>query len=268
MEAEEPAASAIDKPRVQTAARTCELLLVVANSGVQGATAKILSEKLGVPRQVVYHLIHTLVSIGMLRKATGNAYVLGLSAAPIAHAFRQQLSSRDYLRDYAIEASQVTGETAYVGGWLDGEICVFASNRGSATIAAAAMPEGKIGDGHARASGKLLLAMSGAREVDEYLARHPIRPLTQNTIDTRPALDLALSDIRREFVSFDREEYTPGLSCVAVPLGPVPTQLVLSISAPTERFRERFEAYARQLRSIASDVPTMQHALTGRQASL
>ncbi len=250
--ANEPIAETVEKPRVQTAARTCSLLIAVANAGTKGITAKRLSEVLGIPRQVVYHLIHTLLSIGMVRKATAGSYVLGLAAAPIAHSFRQQLSSRDFLLDYAIEAARVTGETAYVGGWLDGEIVVFASRRGSAAITASVVPEGKIGDGHARSTGKLLLAMSTQAEVDAYLQRHPIRSLTPNTINSKSELDQELTTIREQLVSFDREEYSVGLSCLAVPLGAVPTQFVLSISAPTERILERSEWYVATLRDIAS----------------
>ncbi|MHA6692514.1 IclR family transcriptional regulator [Devosia sp. A449] len=245
-------AEKVDKPRVQTAARTCHLLIAVANAGPQGIAAKRLSEILAIPRQVVYHLIHTLIAVGMLRKATAGSYVLGLAAAPIAHAFRQQLSSKDFLVDYANEAARVTGETAYVGGWLDGEVVVFASRRGSAAITASTTPEGKIGDGHARATGKLLLAMSAPDEIDEYLTRHPIRPLTTNTLKTRAELREQLETIRETYISFDREEYALGLSCLAVPLGPVPAQLVLSISAPTERFLERADWYVATLRDIAS----------------
>lgn len=242
----------VEKPRVQTAARTCALLVAVANAGPQGITPKTLSEVLEVPRQVIYHLIHTLVSIGMLRKATAGSYVLGLSVAPIAHAFRQQLSSREFLQDYAMEAARVTGETAYVGGWLDGEIVVFASHRGSATITASVVPEGKVGDGHARSTGKLLLSMSSPAEIDEYLSRHPLRSLTPRTIKDRTMFDAELAQIRNMQVAFDREEYTAGLSCIAVPLGGAPGQLALSISAPTERFLERTDWYVATLKDIAA----------------
>lgn len=109
-----------------------------------------------------------------------------------------------------------------------------------------------MGDGHARASGKLLLSMSTPAEIESYLRKHPIRALTAKTIKTRAELEDHLPRIREDLISYDREEYAIGLSCLAVPLGALPAQLVLSISAPTERFLERSEFYAEALRGIAS----------------
>ena len=246
------------KPRVQTAARTSMLLLEVARTGTKGISAKALAEALKLPRQVVYHLVHTLVSIGMLRRATANTYVLGLAVAPIAHGFRQQLSSAEFLSEYAAEAAAVTGETAYVVGWLDGEIVVLASERGNATITASVIPQGTAGDAHARASGKLLLAMSAPAELDKYMRRHEMRQLTPNTIVSRQDLERQFAAIRESHTAFDREEYSLGLSCMAVPIGTVPSQLVLGISAPTDRFQSRSEQYAEALRTIAAKI--MAHA--------
>ena len=246
-----------EKPRVQTAARTCALLLEVAKSGPRGISAKALSEKLRVPRQIIYHLIHTLASIDMLRKLGSNRYVLGLSIAPIANGFNRQLLGSDVLNEFVHRAAEATGETAYVGGWLDGDVVVLASQRGSATITASSVPQGTAGDAHARASGKLLLAMSEKEELDSYLRNHEFTMLTPNTIVNRDEFDRELESIRQEWVGYDNEEYSLGLSCLAVPIGEAPSGLVLGISAPTERFQENKEKYIRLLYGITKRSNTL-----------
>ena len=47
------------------------------------------------------------------------------------------------------------------------------------------------------------------------------------------------------------EEYEAGLSCIAVPVGQVPSLHALGISAPTARFLQNHEAYRKQLQVIA-----------------
>lgn len=243
------------KPRVQTAARTVQVLTEVAIAAPGGISAKEISLKLGLPRQVVYHLVHTLVSIGALRKSNGNNFVLGLTMGPIAEGFRVQLASGDTLMRCATMAASSTGETSYVVGWLGNAIVVLASARGRSAIAAAEIPQGTSGDAHARASGKLLLSHTSPEVLDDYLARHPLVARTPNTITTRKAFDSALDRVREEGVAYDNEEYSPGLSCMAVPLGSRRiVRLALGISAPTERFRANLDRY----REILVDIATMQ----------
>lgn len=243
-----------EKPRIQTAARTSMLLLEVARSGPKGISAKQLAVNLELPRQVVYNLVHTLVSINMLRRATSSSYVLGLAVAAISHGFRRQLSSAESLNEVAEEIVQATGESAYVVGWLDNEIVVLASARGTATVTATVVAQGTASDAHARASGKLLLAMSAPEDVERYLQKHEFTKRTENTITDRSALYEELDRVRQNWVGIDDQEYAAGLSCLAVPFGKVPTPLVLGISAPTERFHLNAQRYEHVLRVMGAKL--------------
>ena len=240
------------KPRIQTAARTSMVLLEVGRAGSNGLTAKDIADRLKLPRQVVYHLVHTLVGINMLRRAPSNAYVLGLAVATIAHGFRKQLATSDSLQDIALEAAEATGESSYVVGWLDDEIVVLSSARGSAAVTATIVPQGTTGDAHARASGKLLLAMSSKEDVNKYFQKHNMSRRTQRTITDRNDFAAELERIRQNWVGLDNEEYSAGLCCMAVPLGRVPSPVVIGISAPTERFKSNARLYEEQLRVISS----------------
>lgn len=241
-----------EKPRVQSVARAVDIIQLVAADCGQGVAAKDLASVLGVPRQVVYHLVHTLVSAGMLRKTSGSKYVLGLGLATVVQGFKRQLACSDSLGQYVTEAAAVTGETAYVGAWIDGEIVARATARGELPVHAAEVPLGTTGQAHARASGKLLLAMRDEQEFEAYMSRHPMVPRTANTITTTKALRKELETIRRTKVSIDREEYTVGLSCMAIPLGAGPTQAALGISAPTSRFKVNEARYLKLLTEIVS----------------
>jgi DNA-binding IclR family transcriptional regulator len=241
-----------DKPRIQTAARTIALLQEVANAGADGASAQSISHALRIPRQIVYNLIHTLMSVDMLRSVGNRSYVLGLGVASLAAGFRRQLLSQDMV-GYCQKVADITGETAYVVSWIGPEIVVLASSRGSLPIHAAELPQGAAGDAHARATGKLLLAMSLPEEVDQYLRNHPLRRLTAKTFTTKQALMRNLNIIRKTWISIDDQEYANGLSCVAVPIGTPPSQMALGLSTSTERFKAKKDEYVTVLRRIAQN---------------
>ncbi len=239
------------KPRVQSAARAIAILQAVARHGAGGVSARDISAELGLPRQVVYHLVHTLAATDMLRRASGSRYVLGLGVAALALGFRRQLMAPDFLGQYVHEAAAVTGETAYAVGWVDGRIVVLATARGALPVHAAEIPHGYADDAHARASGKLLLAMAPPAEADAYLDRHPPTPRTPRTLTTRAALREEFARIRGRRYAIEREEFVPGLACVAVPIGPEPSALVLGISAPVQRFDEHRDSYIAGLQAVA-----------------
>src|SRR5690606_23076063 len=152
-----------------------------------------------------------------LRKVGRTSYVLGLGVAPIAEGFRRQTGRIDLFTELCRQAAQRTGETSYVSGWVDDEIVVLATARGSAAVHAAEVPLGTAGDAHARASGKPLVAMSNERVLNTYLKTHPIKSKTPTTIKNRRLLDQELQRIAKSWVASDREEYMLGLSCLAVP---------------------------------------------------
>uniref|UniRef100_B0T7H3 Transcriptional regulator, IclR family n=1 Tax=Caulobacter sp. (strain K31) TaxID=366602 RepID=B0T7H3_CAUSK len=239
------------KPRIQSAVRTVDVLQAVARAGSSGVSARDLSLDLKLPRQVIYHLIHTLLSVNMLRQVGGKNYVLGLGAANLAHGYRRQTSAPDYLAGYAERAAAETRETAYVVGWVDSEIVVLATARSQSAIHAAEPLPGTTGNAHARASGKLLLAMSTDDEAQAYLARAPLTARTENTLTDSQAIASELDRIRQTWVAVERGEYAIGLSCMAVPIGRPPARLALGISAPAERFEQNFDAYVASLQKIA-----------------
>jgi DNA-binding IclR family transcriptional regulator len=242
------------KPRVQSAARVVEILQLVSQADSHGISATVISEKLAIPRQVIYHLAHTLVSVNMLRKVGRGTYLLGLGAAVVAEGFRRQIGTGDFATTFAEKAAKATGETAYVVGWIEDEIVVLATARGSGVIQAVEVPRGTAGDAHARASGKLMLAMASNEAVNRYLKGHNLRRRTPNTITARRALVEELARIRKNGYAIDREEYELGLSCLAVPIGRIPSMMVLSVSAPTARFKENVETYLKSLRALAAEI--------------
>ncbi len=241
----------VRQPRVQSVAKAANILFAVAQSA-DGLKALEISAQLGLPRQATYHLLHTLVTLGMLTKTADNRYLLGLRIGALAEAFPRHLAPPERLLPFVRQVASETGETTYAVGWVDGEIAALAVVRGRFAVQTAEIPHGNCQDAHARASGKLLLAFADPALRERYLATHPLNERTDHTITDRRALDTAFEEIRRERYSTDFEEFSDGVSCLAVPIHDGSVPFALSLSAPTERFDREWPRYLEIARRIAA----------------
>jgi len=238
------------KPRIQSIGRGFAVLFAIAHSD-RGLHTKDIIEELGLDRQTVYHILQSLSAIGVITKTANNRYVLGLRVADLIEGFPRHLAPSERLTPMVRALSQATGESAYAVGWLNGEIVVVTALRGSKTVSAAEVPQGYASHAHARASGKLLLALADRAQAKAYLDRHKLTRLTPNTIAERAALERELATIRRTRISIERQEFAHGLCCLAMPIGEFGSTYVLAISVPAERFEAQLEFYTEAMRRIA-----------------
>ncbi len=237
--AHEPAPA---KPRVQSVARAASILVAVGESE-SGLTTREISERVAINRQTAYHLIHTLTGAGMLTRNERGRYVLGLRVGTLVEGFGRHLAPPERLTPLVRRVASETGETANAAGWVEGEIVTLSVVRGENAVQASAVPQGLAADGHARASGKLLLAYATPARRNEYIERHVLTQRTPNTITSREALEEELAEIRRRGYASDREEFTLGLCCLSVPLDGGGAPYTLGLSAPADRFAASETAY-------------------------
>lgn len=240
-------------PRVQSVARAIDILTVVACSS-EGLRVPEIIQATGLPKQATQHLVHTLVTMGMLTRNDRDAYVLGLRNGIIAEAFRRHLGPPEYLSPLIRRIANETGETAYASGWFDDEIVTMATARGRNAVQALELMHGTYGDAHARASGKLLLAFAEEEKRSDYLSRHALNSRTVHTITQLPKLYSEFESIRRDNYAQDLEEFSLGLSCVAVPIDMGAAPYALTVSAPVERYREKWQHYLTVMDTVIANV--------------
>ncbi len=239
--------------RVQSVARAVKILMAIAQSE-NGLKTIEISRVANLPKQATYHLVHTLMTTGMLTHNEQGLYVLGLRVGTLAEAFRRHLSPPQHLTPIVRKITSQTGETAYATGWWGGEIVNLATWRGSNPVQASEVTHGSYADAHARASGKILLAYTDEETRSHYLSEHPLTPRTNHTITKLPQLYEEFERIRQQGYALDEEEYSLGLHCVAVPLDGGISPFALTLSAPAERFKQNFDEYLKVVRRIVSDL--------------
>jgi DNA-binding IclR family transcriptional regulator len=235
---------------VRSVARAVEILVFVA-AGAKGRSSADIAAELGIPVPTAYHLLNTLVDEGALYKYERRFY-LGPTVGLLADAFFQQDTQPPYAMEPLRELSRSTGETVYLATWRHDESRIVAMIEGANAVRVAGLGSGQWGAAHARASGKLLLALLADGALDTYLATHALRPFTARTITDEAAFRAELARIRQDGYAIDSEEFADGVSCVAAPIRKSGAPLAaLALSAPTQRFEQQREEYVSAVLAVA-----------------
>ncbi|KUN92220.1 IclR family transcriptional regulator [Streptomyces caeruleatus] len=242
---------------VKSAARTVELLELLAARGDRPARLQELAEALDVPRSSMYALLQTLISRGWVRTdVTGSLYGIGIHALLTGTSYLDSDPRVRVVRPYLDEASEALGETIHMAR-LDGRDVAYLATRESHEYLRTISRVGRRLPAHAGALGKALLA----ERPDTDLPDGPYEPLTPHTRTTRESLAADLAEVRARGYSIDREEGVPGIVGFGFALRyEVPAQDAISCSVPVARLsaghEERIVAVMREIRAkIEATVP-------------
>lgn len=197
---------------VKSAARTVELLELLASRQNRPARLRELSEALGAPRSSVYALIRTLVERGWVRvDATGTQYSIGIRALLAGTTY---LDTDPYLRivqPLITDTSAELNETIHYGRLDRGDIVYLATKESTKYI----RPFSRVGrrlPAFSTSMGKCLLAERLDTGIDGHVPSE-VTPLTPNTIVERDALLDDLRQTRERGYAIDNEENYAGVMC-------------------------------------------------------
>jgi IclR family transcriptional regulator, acetate operon repressor len=199
-------------------ARTFAILDLVAHSPVAVEVASVI-ETLALPKATAYRLVDGLVSSGYLaREPARKRLTVGSRLTDLAFG-AMRASMRDSGRHALLRriAHQVN-ETCNIGVILNGEIVYLDRVEAEHWPLRLHFGTGSRVPLHCSAIGKLHLALLPARRRQRLLHSLELRRFTAGTITELTLLEAELKQIRKEQVSFDREEYLAGVVCVAVPV--------------------------------------------------
>ena len=166
---------------VKSAARTVELLELLAARGDRPARLQELADALGVPRSSMYALLQTLIARGWVRTdVTGSLYGIGIHALLTGTGYLDSDPRVRAVRPYLDEASEALGETIHMGR-LDGRDVAYLATRESheylRTISRVGrrLPAhvGRAGQGAAGGAGRRGAARGALRGAHPELAHEP-----------------------------------------------------------------------------------------------
>ncbi|WP_199552159.1 IclR family transcriptional regulator [Streptomyces sp. N35] len=223
---------------VKSAARTVELLELLASRQNRPARLRELSDALGAPRSSVYALIRTLVEHGWVRTdGTGTLYSVGIRALLAGTTYLDTDPHLRIARSHINTLSAELDETIHFGR-LDGGDIVYLATKESSRYLRPFSRVGRCLPAFSTAMGKSLLAVRlGTGQ--EVPIPEVITPLTPKTLVDRDALRRDLELTRERGYAIDDEENYVGVMCFGFALRYTsPVNDAISCSVPVGNLDE------------------------------
>ena len=194
--------------------------------------------RLGLAKSTVSELFASLADHGFVERTSRGRYRLGWRLFELNHVL---LASKPLVREARVAMQELVerhGESSHLMV-LDRDQAVIVE-KVEATLATQILMSraGLRLPAHSSACGKLLLALQPWAEVRRMFDQSELKRFTPATITRLPDLAEELARIREDGVAVDREEFFPGLSCVAAPVFDDTGIAVagISLTVPTYRF--------------------------------
>ncbi|MEU9372348.1 helix-turn-helix domain-containing protein [Streptomyces sp. NPDC048255] len=220
-------------------------LLEAVGSHSGGAPAKQLAREAGLPLPTAYHLLRTLTHEGYLRRESG-VFLLGDAAGRLAGAGLQQ-KRRSMILDSLAHFRDAVGAPVYFAVYREGEIEVVGVSDTPSTPACEEWADFRE-TGHAHAIGQCLLGQLDEESRKDHFDRYPVQAVTPYTVADLRSLEERISSLGRMQPVTERQEYSLGTVCAAIPITAGDVAATMAISLPLHQ-EDRLRYAVDRLRS-------------------
>lgn len=197
-----------------------------------------LAEQTGLPKPTLHRMLVQLEGAGLLqRERDGRHYSTGLRLRRLAEQVLLNNSLHGARHAVLRRLVEEVGESGNLTALSGSEVIYLDRVETAAPLRFYLHPGSRV-PAHCSASGKLFLAQMSAAQRRRTLEGVALERYTANTLVEPEALEAELARVRRDGYALDREEFLPGLLCVAVPV-PNPegrSTLGVAVQAPAIRF--------------------------------
>ena len=209
-----------------------------------GMTLTEIADSLDQSPATIYRILATCENRQIVEMdQASQEWFIGAESFRLGSAFLRRTGVVERSRPLMRELMEETGETANLGAEVMGEV-MFLSQVETHENIRAFFPPGTKSPMHASGIGKALLAFAPPSKIESYLEQQSLESFTQNTFSNPDLLREELVNIKLQGYSFDNEEKSTGMRCVAAPIFNFYGEAVagISISGPSIRLTlERIE---------------------------
>ena len=202
---------------VKSATRVLDLFEFLGRWDAEKTHTEI-AEELGIPKSSLTQLLKTLLQRGYLDYfPQTKGYGLGPAIAKLA---KRENDSGDLITAAGPILAWMSSETKETCAlnFIKGDKSEVVASEMSPQRLNYTMHSGDVAPLYATSGGKALLARLPEVMLDEYLARVTFEPITPRTIQSVERLRAELEAIRKTGFAYVTEEFTPGITGVAVPI--------------------------------------------------
>ena len=215
-----------------------------------------ISKALGLPKPTVHGLVRTLVKQGFLQQEPQTRkYRLGLKIYELGIVLAGTLEINQKGAGLAYQLAKQTGLVSRIAIW-DFDSALLTVNIEPRSHLFFVHQIGPRIPAYCSAIGKALLAFLEPQELQGYVERVHLRPLTANTITKKKQLLKEIDETRRRGYSIDREENVLGLACIATPIFGLGGRLEgsISLSGDAKAIHKGFEKLLPELLMTGKDI--------------
>jgi IclR family pca regulon transcriptional regulator len=215
-----------------------------------------ISQRTGIPRAAVRRCLYTLAKLGYV-ESEANAYALRPKLLSLGHAY---LSSTPLAVSAQPLLDRVTSELheSCSLAILDGDEILYLARSAASRIMSVSLNVGSRLPAYCTSLGRVLLAHLPQAQLEEYIVRAKLMPLTERTVVSRPKLRQLLEATRHSGYSIVDQEMEIGLRSIAVPVrdasGGVPAAINVSAQAPRVGVRRMESEFLPPLQAAARDL--------------
>jgi IclR family KDG regulon transcriptional repressor len=215
--------------------KTFEIIEYMYERGGEIGISQI-SKDLDLPKATIYRILTTLKKWGYVEKTEElDKYMLGKSFIKLG----SKVSSENDITSIAVplinKLAKETGESINLGILHNSEVVTVYNTKGEDFyLISNLIPVSPL---NCSAMGKLFLSMFSDKELKEYFESNKPEIRTVNSVADLEGFLKLKKEIEQEGVSYDKEEYEYGLSCIAAPINGTQGNIIaaISISGPTTR---------------------------------
>jgi DNA-binding IclR family transcriptional regulator len=238
-------------------ARSFAILEHVASSRTPVDVLDIISS-VKLPKATAYRLVDWFISQGYLSREPGRRrLIVGPKLTNLAFGALSSSMRHDTPHVVLQRLVHTLNETCNIGTILNGEVVYLDRVEAEHWPLRLHYSVGSRVPLHCSAIGKLYLALAASARRRRLLQSLELRRFTDSTITDSVRLAAELRQIRKEQVSFDRQEYLVGVVCMAVPVTGRNGEMLaaLAIQAPEARMSvQTARRHLPALRNAASEL--------------
>ena len=238
---------------VQSIGRAFSILEEVARNR-EGISLAELAKRVGLHNSTTFHLVKTMASLGYVRQIKDTKrYRIGRPLFALAAGALDEIEMVSMATPVLDDLSHETGESSHFATRMSDAVVVMARTPGPGAFQLTERM-GVVRPAYCTALGKVILAALRPDQLERYLDRVELKPLTQNTITERGRLLQEIAEIRSAGIAFDDCEFDSELRCAAMPVFDFSGKVVgaIGISGPVWRLSiQALQSRARNLDAAA-----------------
>ncbi|MGE4454668.1 MAG: IclR family transcriptional regulator [Sphaerochaeta sp.] len=228
-------------PLHRTTTRILDILEHVAQSP-EGITLSELARKLDIPKSSLHPLANTLSEKQYLNyNKLEERYYLGENLFVLGNTYVSYSDLLEKIKSILLGINEKTEETLYFGVLSNLDVLYLEKMELHSKFRVVSNPGNKL-PAYSTGYGKALLSQFTSEEIESFYPEGNLEPVTEHTIQTVSELNDQLAQIRESGFSYEIEESTIGIRCIAVPIVVHGETLAgMSLAVPVFRYSKEKE---------------------------